>query len=226
MLRPLCLLAAILTADASASSGSAEPVSPPAAVVRGHSVSHPVAHLSVRVPKSATYVGSDRFDLYGVADAEIEVFAEADRSKRLTKFYWIQFESYWPDKPKLTHDYTSDHRDHHWGTTVWVNEGPSSTSETPRPGSDTEHVRSLLKRAGYMIPPEMANVRMVQLLDDPKGTGHGRHELKFIYAEDLGSTGKSLAELTDSKGDTNATWEPIGQALVKRALNAFAVERK
>ena len=48
----------------------------------------------------------------------------------------------------------------------------------------------------------------------------------FIYAEDLASTGKTLAELTDAKGDTNASWEPIGKALDKRALNAFEAVRK
>ena len=71
-------------------------VAPPAAVVRGNTVTHSGAHVTVRVPKSATYVGSDRFDLYGVADAEIQVFADRDKNQRLTKLYWIQFESYWP----------------------------------------------------------------------------------------------------------------------------------
>jgi hypothetical protein len=226
MLRQAIFLACVATLSASAPAAAEETVAPPSAVVRGHSVIHPASGLTVRVPKSATYVGSDRFDLYGVADAEIEVFAEADRNRRLTKLYWIQFESYWPDKPNLTHDYAGDRREHHWGTTVWVNDGPGSTTKAPRPGSDTEHVRALLRRAGYTIPPEMMNVRLVQLLDDPKGTGHGRRELMFIYAEDLASAGKRLAELTDAKGDNNASWEPIGKALVKRAVNAFAVERK
>jgi hypothetical protein len=210
---------------AGAPAAAEETVAPPSAVVRGHSVIHSASHLTIRVPKSATYVGSDRFDLYGVADAEVEVFAEADKNKRLTKLYWIQFESYWPDKPNLTHDYTGDRREHHWGTTVWVNSGPNSTTGAPRAGGDRAHVQALLERAGYKAPPEVATVRMVQLLDDPKGTGHGRHEVMFIYAEDLAPTGKTLAELTDAKGETNASWEPLDKALVKRAFDAFSVER-
>jgi hypothetical protein len=217
---------AALAIGAGAPGSAAETVAPPQAVVRGHTVTHAASGLTIRVPKSATYVGSDRFDLYGVADAEIELFAEADKNKRLTKLYWIQFESYWPDKPKLTHDYTADRREHHWGTTVWVNSGPASTTEPPRPGSDTEHVRALLKRAGYIQPSEVMDVRLVQLLDDPKGTGHGRDELMFIYAEDLAPTGKTVAELTDAKGNTNASWAPLDKALVKRAVNAFQVVRK
>ena len=50
--------------------GTATPVAAsetaaPAAMVRGHSVTHPQSRLTVRVPRTATYVGSDRFDLYG-----------------------------------------------------------------------------------------------------------------------------------------------------------------
>jgi hypothetical protein len=177
----------------------------------------------VRVPKTATYVGSERFDLYGVADAEVQVFAEADRNKRLTKLYWIQFESYWPDKPDLTYNYTSDRRERHWGTTVWVNDGPSSTTTGIRQGGDRDHVQKMLERAGYKIPPEAMNVRMVQILDDPKGTGHGRHELMFIYAEDLARSGKTLAQWEKAP---DADWAPVGKALVQRAVGAFEVKRK
>jgi hypothetical protein len=224
MLCPILFIS--LAAGAAISAAAAEPVAPPAAVVRGHTVTHAASGLTIRVPKTATFVGSDRFDLYGVADAEVEVFAEADRNKRLKKLYWIQFESYWPDKPNLTHDYTGDRREHHWGTTVWVNSGPGSTTKPARAGSDTEHVRALLKRAGYTIPPEMMNVRMVQLLDDPKGTGHGRNELMFIYAEDLSATGKTLAQLTDAKGENNASWDALDKPLVTRATSAFQVTRR
>jgi hypothetical protein len=177
------------------------------------------------VPKTATYVGSDRFDLYGVADAEIQLFAEADANKHLTKLYWVQFESYWPSKPELTHDYRSDRREQHWGATTWVTSGLGSTIEPARLGSDTEHVRALLKRAGFTQPADVMNVRLVQLLDDPEGTGHGRDELMFIYAEDLALTGKTLAEVT-TDGKPNANWTPIEQGLVKRASEAFSIERK
>jgi hypothetical protein len=213
---------AALLALGSAPPQGAHNVAPPAAVVSGHTVTHPVAHLAVRVPRSAKYVGSERFDLYGVADAEIEVFAEADRNKRLTKLYWIQFESYWADLPKDSYDYTGDRRERHWGNTVWVNDGPGPTTG-PRAGGDRDHVQKLLERAGYTIPPAMMNVRMVQILDDPKGTGHGRHELMFIYAEDLAKTGKTLAQWEKAP---DAAWAPVGKALVKRAVSAFEVTWK
>jgi len=200
-------------------------VAAPAAIVRGHTVTHPAALITVRVPKSATYVGSDRFDLYGVADAEIQVFAERDKNKRLTKLYWIQFESYWPSQPDKTYNYTSDRREQHWGNTVWVRSRPVPTAGPKRPGSDGEHVQAILQRAGYNMPPELMNVRMVQLLDDPDGTGHGRRELMFIYGEDLASSGKTLVDLT-TDGKPNASWAPIDHGLVERAIKAFSVKRK
>jgi len=68
-------------------------------------------------------------------------------------------------------------------------------------------------------------VRMVQLLDDPRGSGRGRDELMLIYSEDLAPTGKTLAQLRN--GDKlGAEWTPIGEALVERATKAFSVERK
>jgi len=217
---------ALAMAAQAAPATTTQKVDPPQAVVSGHTVTHKVAGLTIRVPKSATYVGAERFDLYGVADAEIQVFAEADKNKRLTKLYWIQFESYWPSHPNNHYDYTGDRRETHWGNTVWVNSGPGSTATPPRPGGDRAHVQAMLEKAGYTAPPEMMNVRMIQLLDDPQGTGHGRRELMFIYAEDLAPTGKALAELTDAKGNTTSAWDPLDKPLVQRATTAFQVERK
>ena len=188
----------------STSSVAARTVPPVAAVVRGHAVSHAPSGLTIRVPKSATFVGKERFDLKGVADGEIEVFVEADAKKRLSKLYWVQFEHPWPDQT-WRYDYTTDRRDHRWGTTVWVRTIPYQTSDTPEPRSDVEHVRKMLARAGYTPPPQMTFVRIIQLPDDPKGTGHGGREVMFIYGE---AGAKS------------------GRALEQRALKAFEVARR
>lgn len=207
-------------------SAAAPAVVPPlAAKVEAHRVTHLTERVSVRVPPEAKFVGSDRFDLYGIADAEVHVFAEADRNKRVKRLYWIQFESYWPSKPELTHDYTDNKRMQLWGTTTWVQGGPSVTSKPSRPGSDREHVVKILERAGYRLPAEVMSVRLVQLLDDPKGTGHGRHELMIIYAEDLAPTGKTVAGLTTA-AKPNAGWPPLEAALVARARRTISVQRR
>jgi hypothetical protein len=70
--------------------------SAPAAHVSGNVVTHPVEKIRVRVPEKAAYAGSERFNLYGVADAEIHVFVEADAAKKS-----LPSKEDWPYLPKL-----------------------------------------------------------------------------------------------------------------------------
>jgi hypothetical protein len=70
----------------------------------------------------------------------------------------------------------------------------------------------------------MMNARLVQLLDDPEGTGKGRSELMLIHSEDLDPSGKRYAELVANDQTTNA-WEPLERPLIRRAAAAFLVER-
>jgi hypothetical protein len=209
---------------AAASAQAAEPTAS-LARVEANSVFHPGEGVTVRVPQSAVHVGSERFNLYGVADAEVHVFVEPAADKRL-RLYWIQFESYLPSKPELSYNYADGNRRVElWGTTTWLRSNPVPTTGPVRPGSDREHVIGILKRAGYAIPPEVMNVRMVQLLDDPQGTGKARRELMLIYSEDLALTGRTLAELT-TDGKPNASWAAFERPLIERATNALKVERK
>lgn len=82
MARSTSIAAAILSVTATGATAVAEPVPAPAAVVQAHSVTNARERILVRVPRTATYVGSDRFDLYGVADAELHVFVEAGAKRR------------------------------------------------------------------------------------------------------------------------------------------------
>ena len=217
MLAPVALIPAAAIAE--------EPTKP-VAVVQGTRLSHPVERLTIEVPVAAVYAGGDRFNLYGVADAEVHVFVEADDQMRVQRVYWIQFESYLPSKPELSYDYAEgNRRTALWGTTIWLRAGPVATTGPMRPGSDREHVFAILERGGYRIPAEVMNVRLVQLLDDPEGTGKGRRELMLIYSEDLALSGKNLAELT-TDGKPDADWTPLEQPLIQRATEALAVSRQ
>jgi hypothetical protein len=205
---------------------AAENVSPLLAKVEANRLTHAGESIRIRVPKSAAYAGAERFNLYGVADAEVHVFVEAAADRRIRRLYWIQFESYLPSRPELSYDYADGNRKSELeGITTWLRSGPASTAGPTRPGSDREHVTGILKRAGYGIPPEVMNVRMVQILDDPAGTGKGRRELMVIYSEDLALTGKSLANLTKD-GKPSEQWAPLEQALIKRATEAVSIKRQ
>ena len=197
--------------------------STPAAAVSGPAVTHPGEKVSIKVPASATYVGAERFNLYGVADAEIHVFVEADAAKKVQRLYWVQFESYLPANDHR-YDYSDNRRAEYGGVVTWVGGGPRKTANTGRPGGDRESVMRILGRGGYTLPAEMMNARLIQMLDDPQGTGRGRRELMIIYAEDLAPTGLRYDQLVANDATTPA-WEPLEQPLIDRAAKAVKITR-
>lgn len=204
---------------------AATPLAGPAATVEAQRVVHRAEGVTIRLPAAAKHVGSERFTLYEVADAEVHVFVEEDAERRIKRVYWIQFESYLPSKPELAYDYADGNRPIELGgVRTWLRSNPVPTTGPMRAGSDREHVFGILTRAGYAIPPEVMNVRLVQLLDDPKGTGQGRRELMVIYSEDLTLSGRTLAELT-TDGKPNAQWPAIEKGLIERATRAVTIER-
>ena len=75
------------------------------------------------------------------------------------------------------------------------------------------------------MPPGMMTVRLVRLLDDPKGTGYGRRELMMIYGEDMAPTGLTYEAVT-TKGEPNARWAALEKPLLKRAIKAFHVNER
>jgi hypothetical protein len=171
----------------------------------------PKVRLEIKPP--IVYVGADRWVLYNVADCEIQVFVEADQNKKVKRLYWVQFEGFLPE---LT--YTYDYEDSASRATIggkpfYVDSWVSRTDTKPeRPGSDTEHVRELIKAKGYTLPAEMMSQRLVHLLDEKK-----RRELMIIYSEDLAPTGYSVPDLRKD-GKAHDQWPAIDQALLKRGL--------
>ena len=200
------------------------PTLPLAAHVAGNLVVYPgKPALQVTVPSNAKHLGGDRFILKGLADCEMHIFVEADANRHVRRFYWVHLESYLPSRPTDHMTYgDTDRRSEAWGTTIWTMTEPALTSRTPRPGSDTEHFRNIIRRAGYTMPPGMMAARLVRLLDDPKNTGYGRHELMMIYGEDLAPTGLTYEDVT-TKGDPNARWAKLEKPLLTRAMKAFHV---
>lgn len=194
----------------------------PQASVRGQNVVNPAAQLTVRVPKRASYVGSERFELYGNADCELHVFVDADSHKRIRRYYWVQFEQYLPTKPDSRYNYSNNRRATLWGAPAWIAAGFGRSDQPSRAGSDREHLNALLAAHGYSMPAKVMQVRIVRLPDDPAGTGRGRRELMLIYGEDLALTGESY-EALGGDGDGTARWREIEPALVARAEAAFKV---
>jgi hypothetical protein len=191
----------------------------PERMVRGtRVVSQSDPRITITLPRSARYLGADRWNLYDIADAELHVFVEADRDKRIRTLYWIQFEGYLPSNSHI-YNYTRDEPVKFAGRDFWQKARFGPANEKTRAGSDLEHVRALVQRAGYILPAEMMNVRLVQVLDEAK-----RKELMFIYAEDLAPTGYSSAQLLDGE-QTRPEWQPIQKQLVERAMKRIRLSR-
>ena len=182
--------------------------------------------LTVRVPETAAYVGGEQFVLHDAANAEVQLFVDADRQHRIHRIFWIQRESYLPTRPDMHYNYARDNiRASLAGTTTWLRASPAVSTDTTHVGSDREHVIAILRRAGYEIPAEVLSVRLVQLLDDPQSTGQGRDELMLMYSEDLAPQGITVEELTKD-GPSGSRWKAIEPTLIERALKAFTVARK
>jgi hypothetical protein len=173
--------------------------------------------IKITLPAVAQYVGSDRWDLYNVADAEIQVFVEADAQKKVQRLYWVQFEAYLPDNTH-SYDYPFKEKLTHAGLDFDVTTSFGATNRPTKPGSDREHVVALLNKAGYLIGAESMNLRLVNMVDDSK-----RKELMIIYAEDLAPSGFTAEKLKTPEGE--AKWRELKAGLIERALERIKIEK-
>jgi hypothetical protein len=171
------------------------------------------------LPRSVRYVGADRWILFGIADCELHAFIEADGQQKVQRLYWVQFESYLPIKPELHHRYDSPQHTTIGGLDFYVDTSIDTNDDKVTPGSDTEHIRALIRGKGYKIPAGRISVRLVHLLDEEK-----RKELMIIYAEDVASTGFTAADLKKG-GKAYDQWPAIASSFVERAKKKITIEQ-
>lgn len=167
--------------------------------------------MQIILPENAHFIGSERWNLFDVADAEIYMFVEADKNKKIIRYYWIQFEAYLPSKPDYFYEYKNGSNDIIAGLDFNLRARFGSTAEIPKPGSDLEHAYKLITDAGYILPADLMNVRFVYIPDSAK-----RKELMVIYAEDMAPTGVTSAELI-ATGKIDPRWAAIESKLIERA---------
>jgi hypothetical protein len=205
-MRTLTLL--ILSATASATAVGAPP--PERVVDSATIISARDPRMHIQVPAAAKYLGAERWDLYDIADCEVHVFVEAGADRIVKRLYWIQFEGYLPHVT-YTYDYSKDEPRSIQGLDFWTRARFGPTDAPNRAGSDREHVYRMIAHAGYTLPPQMMNVRLVHLLDDAK-----RRELMLIYSEDLAPTGFTPDTL--QHGDEPAPeWQALQKTLLEHA---------
>ena len=172
--------------------------------------------VRIELPRSVRYVGADRWVLYGMADCELHAFVEENDQMSLQRLYWVQFEGYLPTRPELRHTYDSPRHTNIDGYDFYVDTWVAPSDATDEPGSDSEHIKALLRAGGYNIPG-MMKVRLVHLLDEQK-----RKELMIIYGEDLAATGFSVDDLNQG-GKARDRWPAIAEGLIDRARRRISL---
>ena len=192
---------------------------PPERVVNGNQlISRADPAVTIELPKSAKYLGAERWDLYDIADCELHLFVEADSHKVVKALYWIQFEGYLPSNTHA-YDYSKDESVTFAGLPFWQRARFGPSNQVPRAGSDGERVRQMLERAGYKLPAHTMNLRLVHLLDETR-----RKELMFIYSEDLAARGYTSDQLMDGVSPRPA-WDEVKKGLVERARERIRITR-
>jgi hypothetical protein len=202
-------LVACALACALACAGRLPAQPPPYTVTAGRIVSAMQPAIRVDVDTALHYVASQRWILYGVAQAEQHLFVQR-ASRGVERFVWVQLEEYLPTS-NGRYDYSSDApitafgRELRVSTEVWT----MPTTET-RPQSDGAYARRLLREHGITLPSPMLYARLIYLPDTTR-----RRELMVIYAERAPSI------------DTSSTAKPaLDTSLAehaRRALHAFTI---
>ena len=175
--------------------------------------------VRIELPKSARYLGADRWALYGIADCELHAFVDANKQRQVKQLYWIQFEGYLPSKPDLHHHYDSPTHNTVGGMDFYVDTWVRGADEKFDAGSDREHIESMIHNKGFTMPSGMMYVRLVHLLDDQK-----RKELMIIYGEDLAPTGFTVADL-EKNGQAYDQWPALQKSLLEHAEERIKIER-
>jgi hypothetical protein len=189
----------------------AAPQAPSRTVLPHGVVSQQDPGIRIELPETAHFIGSVRWPLYDVADAEIYMFVEADDNKKVQRYYWIQFEAYLPSKPDYFYEYKKGTDESIAGLAFNLRARFGPSSETPKAGSDLEQAFKLIADAGYTLPADLMNVRFVHLTDASR-----RKELMVIYAEDMAPAGVTSAELI-ATGTIDPRWAAIETGLIERA---------
>jgi hypothetical protein len=130
-------------------------------------------------------VGGQTIDILQVAGAEQYFFIDAAADHAIRRFYWIQFEHYYPDNTD-TYDYSGiEQKPVQIGRLAFMGDirvSPDFFTMDDRPGSDSRAARDFLRAQGFKLDGTFVNLRLFHLPDATK-----RRELMIIYGEILPS---------------------------------------
>jgi hypothetical protein len=144
-------------------------------------VSNELPRADLTFGKEFHYIGGQKVNLYGNADAEQHIFV-VNHDRVVERFYWVQFEHFLPTN-KHTYDYRPDRTTDIGGLRFIydVKSWPDyAANQVDDPGSDGAAMARLLDEHNLVFPKKTVRVRMFYL-----PTSDRRTELMIIYGEAL-----------------------------------------
>jgi hypothetical protein len=168
---------ALLALCAAVATGNAGAQTNPYSVANGRILSAMQPEIRLHVDTALHYVGSQRWILYNVAQAEQHLFVQRS-TDGVERFLWVQFEEYIPSS-NGRYDYSKDSPVAAFGKELRTSKQLWNVPTTEsRPESDGAYSRKLLREHGITLPPQMLYERFIYLPDTSR-----RRELMVIYAE-------------------------------------------
>jgi hypothetical protein len=153
--------------------------------------------------KSFHYAGGQTIDILKVAGAEQYFFIDAAADHSIRRFYWIQFEHYYPTN-KYTYDYSGiAQQPVRIGRIAFLGDvrvSPQYFTMDDRPGSDSKAAETFLRAQGFTLDGTFVTLRLFHLPDATK-----RRELMIIYGEILpgGASEEPLASEITAHAQAN-----------------------
>ncbi|MEO8056415.1 MAG: hypothetical protein ABI768_14745 [Acidobacteriota bacterium] len=155
---------------------------------------------SLVLDKAFSYAGGQTIDIQKVAGAEQHFFVDAAPDRSIRRFYWIQFEHYYPDNTHV-YDYSKiPQKPVSIGRLAFMGDvrvRKNYFTMDQRPGSDSKAAEDFLRNRGFKLDGTFVTLRLFHLPDDTK-----RRELMIIYGEIL--TGDASEERIKSEITSHA----------------------
>jgi hypothetical protein len=137
--------------------------------------------VTLKIDPTFEYAGGQTIDIFHLAGAEQHFFVDAGPDKAIRRFYWIQFEHYYPSNSH-TYDYSGIKQETlKFGPIDFLADTMIATEYFTggnQPGSDSEATQKFLEGKGYKVAGKFVRTRMFYLTDSSK-----RKELMVIYGE-------------------------------------------
>ena len=207
-----CLLALTVWAEQPASNRDQLP-----GVKRNMFVSPENPQIRVTVDKKFKYVGSVPFSIDSVARGNRYAFVHAPEGKHIQRMFIIQLEGFFPSsndtyKYRITTPVTLGSSEYQHSVMLYDNDA----FVREEPGKEADVTRRFLMAHGYVLEPELIQVRFARAADSQR-----KHEIIFFCYQNLSSYGYKLADFP--KGSDSPKKLAIKRAADENCRNAFRV---